>query len=169
MTDRLPPSFEPGFNVILITGPRYKSRCRARTSNGFGRDKHTHTATGCDNAVSSFLCLLRSHLSRCSPLGIVRGIRQGNYILYNLQKLVTLIIHYFKPCETRDKFARVFDFLKSFVWTFLTDSPVAKSVIGITRFSSRRERLIYIYIYRKRISWGVLFGRIGHRGTFESS
>lgn len=167
MTDRLPPSFEPGFNVILITGPRYKSRCRARTSNGFGRDKHTHTATGCDNAVSSFLCLLRSHLSRCSPLGIVRGIRQGNYILYNLQKLVTLIIHYFKPCETRDKFARVFDFLKSFVWTFLTDSPVAKSVIGITRFSSRRERLIYIY--RKRISWGVLFGRIGHRGTFESS
>lgn len=164
MTDRLPPSFEPGFNVILITGPRYKSRCRARTSNGFGRDKHTHTATGCDNAVSSFLCLLRSHLSRCSPLGIIR---QGNYILYNLQKLVTLIIHYFKPCETRDKFARVFDFLKSFVWTFLTDSPVAKSVIGITRFSSRRERLIYIY--RKRISWGVLFGRIGHRGTFESS
>lgn len=143
MTDRLPPSFEPGFNVILITGPRYKSRCRARTSNGFGRDKHTHTATGCDNAVSSFLCLLRSHLSRCSPLGIIR---QGNYILYNLQKLVTLIIHYFKPCETRDKFARVFDFLKSFVWTFLTDSPVAKSVIGITRFSSRRERLIYIYI-----------------------
>lgn len=167
MTDRLPPSFEPGFNVILITGPRYKSRCRARTSNGFGRDKHTHTATGCDNAVSSFLCLLRSHLSRCSPLGIVRGIRQGNYILYNLQKLVTLIIHYFKPCETRDKFARVFDFLKSFVWIFLTDSPVAKSVIGITRFSSRRERLIYIY--RKRISWGVLFGRIGHRGIFESS
>lgn len=164
MTDRLPPSFEPGFNVILITGPRYKSRCRARTSNGFGRDKHTHTATGCDNAVSSFLCLLRSHLSRCSPLGIIR---QGNYILYNLQKLVTLIIHYFKPCETRDKFARVFDFLKSFVWIFLTDSPVAKSVIGITRFSSRRERLIYIY--RKRISWGVLFGRIGHRGTFESS
>lgn len=143
MTDRLPPSFEPGFNVILITGPRYKSRCRARTSNGFGRDKHTHTATGCDNAVSSFLCLLRSHFS---PLGIVRGIRQGNYILYNLQKLVTLIIHYFKPCETRDKFARVFDFLKSFVWIFLTDSPVAKSVIGITRFSSRRERLIYIYI-----------------------
>lgn len=168
MTDRLPPSFEPGFNVILITGPRYKSRCRARTSNGFGRDKHTHTATGCDNAVSSFLCLLRSHLSRCSPLGIVRGIRQGNYILYNLQKLVTLIIHYFKPCETRDKFARVFDFLKSFVWTFLTDSPVAKSVIGITRFSSRRERLIYIYI-GNNISWGVLFGRIGHRGTFESS
>lgn len=165
MTDRLPPSFEPGFNVILITGPRYKSRCRARTSNGFGRDKHTHTATGCDNAVSSFLCLLRSHLSRCSPLGIIR---QGNYILYNLQKLVTLIIHYFKPCETRDKFARVFDFLKSFVWTFLTDSPVAKSVIGITRFSSRRERLIYIYI-GNNISWGVLFGRIGHRGTFESS
>lgn len=66
-----PPSRGETKRAIKV-GPRYKSRCRARTSNGFGRDKHTHTATGCDNAVSSFLCLLRSHLSRCSPLGIVR-------------------------------------------------------------------------------------------------
>lgn len=34
-----------GIQCLLITGPRYKSRCRARTSNGFERDKQDATTT----------------------------------------------------------------------------------------------------------------------------